>query len=191
MSIKTETIRARVPTELKEKSEAILDHLGLSTSEAMRMFLSQIVNRQEFPLELRVDKTLFEDSDDGQDEASDHQTSQAKRGSISSYIKGLLGAGNQGYNAEDQNKVSALYLELAGKSGTLAGTTDNIVQYAKHFEQVIQDNKKRKDTSTNKEEYWKFVDLVVATAEKMQCYKAQCMEIEAKLADFERKRKQQ
>jgi len=64
--------RARMDNELKESAEAVLDSIGITPSEAIRMFYRQIVNREEFPLELKVpNKTTlaaFEEGDGDQDE---------------------------------------------------------------------------------------------------------------------------
>ncbi|WP_226960721.1 type II toxin-antitoxin system RelB/DinJ family antitoxin [Thalassotalea sp. LPB0316] len=47
-------VRARVSSELKHESEAILSELGMSMSDAIRIFLSQVKLRHEFPVELKV-----------------------------------------------------------------------------------------------------------------------------------------
>ena len=51
---RTETIRARVEPELKSEAEAILKAVGLSSSEAMRLFLFQIVRQRGLPFEVKI-----------------------------------------------------------------------------------------------------------------------------------------
>ena len=51
---KNDYVRARVPHELKSQAENILAQVGLSTSEAIRLLLTQVVNRGQFPLELQM-----------------------------------------------------------------------------------------------------------------------------------------
>jgi DNA-damage-inducible protein J len=51
---RTETIRARVEPELKYEAEAILKEVGLSSSEAMRLFLFQIVRQRGLPFEVKI-----------------------------------------------------------------------------------------------------------------------------------------
>jgi len=46
--------RARMDDELKSEAESILNSIGITPSEAIRMLYKQIVNRHEFPLELRT-----------------------------------------------------------------------------------------------------------------------------------------
>lgn len=46
--------RARMDEELKTDAEAVLDAIGLSPSEAIRLLYRQIVIRKAFPLELQV-----------------------------------------------------------------------------------------------------------------------------------------
>ena len=71
--------RARMDNELKEKAEAVLDSVGITPSEAIRMFYRQIVNREEFPLELRVPNKItlaaFEEGDNDPDELESLTTS--------------------------------------------------------------------------------------------------------------------
>ena len=52
--MKTETVRARVSSELKQDSEEILGQLGMSMADAIRIFLNQVTLRREFPVELKV-----------------------------------------------------------------------------------------------------------------------------------------
>lgn len=52
--MKTKTIKVRVPPELKRDSKEVLAWLGMTLSDAIRMFLTQVVARKEFPVELKV-----------------------------------------------------------------------------------------------------------------------------------------
>ncbi|HRQ87523.1 MAG TPA: type II toxin-antitoxin system RelB/DinJ family antitoxin [Bacteroidia bacterium] len=47
-------IHARIDPSTKKATERILDSLGLTPTEAIRLFYRQIALRGEFPLELRV-----------------------------------------------------------------------------------------------------------------------------------------
>lgn len=47
-------IHARIDSSTKEATERILNSLGLTPTEAIRLFYRQIAMRGEFPLELRV-----------------------------------------------------------------------------------------------------------------------------------------
>ena len=51
---RTETIRARVEPALKNEAEAILKKVGLSSSEAMRLFLYQVVQQRGLPFEVKI-----------------------------------------------------------------------------------------------------------------------------------------
>ena len=42
--------RARMNDDLKNEAESILNSVGITPPEAIRMFYKQIVNRHEFPL---------------------------------------------------------------------------------------------------------------------------------------------
>ena len=66
---KESLVRARVAAELKEKAEKVLAQLGLSTSQAITLFLKQVELRRGLPfqVELPNEQTLqtFRDSDNG------------------------------------------------------------------------------------------------------------------------------
>ena len=51
---KTGMIRARVSPELKAQAEAILAEIGLSSSDAIRMFYKQVTLRRGLPFEARI-----------------------------------------------------------------------------------------------------------------------------------------
>ncbi len=51
-------IHARIDPATKAATEQILDALGLTPTEAIRLFYRQIAMRKEFPLELRVPNAL-------------------------------------------------------------------------------------------------------------------------------------
>jgi DNA-damage-inducible protein J len=51
---KTETIRARVEPALKRDAEAVLKKLGLTSSEAITLFLAQVKLTKGLPFPVRV-----------------------------------------------------------------------------------------------------------------------------------------
>ena len=51
---KTETIRARVRPELKRDAEAVLKRIGLTSSEAITLFLTQVKLTKGLPFPVRV-----------------------------------------------------------------------------------------------------------------------------------------
>jgi len=54
----TSTVHARIDKKTKEESERILRSIGMTPTEAVRLFYRQIALRKEFPLELRVPNQL-------------------------------------------------------------------------------------------------------------------------------------
>lgn len=48
------TVRARVDAKLKEHATQVLDEMGLSVSEAIRLLLVQVVERRKLPFEVRA-----------------------------------------------------------------------------------------------------------------------------------------
>jgi DNA-damage-inducible protein J len=51
---KTATVRARVEPELKRGAEAVLKKIGLTSSEAITLFLAQVKLRKGLPFPVRV-----------------------------------------------------------------------------------------------------------------------------------------
>lgn len=54
MAAQTSMLHIRVDDEIKEQATATLAAMGLSMSDAVRIFLRRIVVDQAFPLELKV-----------------------------------------------------------------------------------------------------------------------------------------
>ena len=54
MAAKTSMLHIRVDDDIKEQATAALTTMGLSVSDAVRLFLRRVVVDQAFPLELKV-----------------------------------------------------------------------------------------------------------------------------------------
>jgi addiction module RelB/DinJ family antitoxin len=61
MPTKEAVVRARVDSRLKRDSEDILRQLGLSQTEAIRMFFTQIVRRRGLPFQVVLQPDENED----------------------------------------------------------------------------------------------------------------------------------
>jgi len=65
--MKTATVRARIEPELKLEVEQVFNELGLSFSQAIELFLTQVKLNHGLPYEIRIPKTLtlktFEETD--------------------------------------------------------------------------------------------------------------------------------
>lgn len=68
---KTAMVRARTTPDLKADVEAILDKLGMTTSEAINIFFSQVRNHKGLPFEVKlpnkVTRETFKKTDAGKD----------------------------------------------------------------------------------------------------------------------------
>ncbi len=51
---KTATVRARVESKLKADAEAVLEKLGLTTSQAITIYLKQITLSKGIPFEVKI-----------------------------------------------------------------------------------------------------------------------------------------
>lgn len=51
---RTSTLHVRIEDETKEQATVALEAMGLSVSDAVRLFLKRVVADQAFPLELKV-----------------------------------------------------------------------------------------------------------------------------------------
>ena len=56
MVAKETYVRARIDEDLKSDAESILERLGLSTAQAIRLFLSQVRLRKGIPFGLRLEE---------------------------------------------------------------------------------------------------------------------------------------
>jgi DNA-damage-inducible protein J len=54
MASKTTTIQVRVDEKLKNEANKVLAQLHITMSQAIKMFLSQIVHRDGIPISLRI-----------------------------------------------------------------------------------------------------------------------------------------
>ena len=52
--MKTETVHTRVNPEIKARAESIFATIGLTTSQAITLFLTAVVNHNGMPFELRM-----------------------------------------------------------------------------------------------------------------------------------------
>jgi addiction module RelB/DinJ family antitoxin len=59
---RTQAFYARVEPDLKEKAEVILARLGMSSSDAVNIFLSQVVLKDGLPFEVRIPHPTREES---------------------------------------------------------------------------------------------------------------------------------
>jgi DNA-damage-inducible protein J len=58
MAVRETTVRARVPASLKTEAEEVFDALGITSSDAIRLFLNQVRLRRglPFPVSLPRDR---------------------------------------------------------------------------------------------------------------------------------------
>jgi DNA-damage-inducible protein J len=54
MNVQDTYVRARVNRRLKTESEAVLNRLGLTTTEAIRIFLTQVTLKRALPFSLEL-----------------------------------------------------------------------------------------------------------------------------------------
>jgi DNA-damage-inducible protein J len=62
MEIKEAVVKARIEPSLKRETEAILGSLGISTTEAIRMFLTQVRLHKGLPFEVRMPNAATQDA---------------------------------------------------------------------------------------------------------------------------------
>lgn len=64
MATKQAYIRTRIDPEVKEASEHILHQLGLSTTEAIRLFLAQVTLHNGLPFDVSLPEPDEQDNED-------------------------------------------------------------------------------------------------------------------------------
>ncbi|MDR1917574.1 MAG: type II toxin-antitoxin system RelB/DinJ family antitoxin [Christensenellaceae bacterium] len=61
--MKTDTISMRVDSSVKQQVEAILEVLGITTADAINMFLKQIILRRGLPIEVKLPEIPFAEAE--------------------------------------------------------------------------------------------------------------------------------
>jgi DNA-damage-inducible protein J len=56
--MKTAAVHSRIDPDIKERAEAILNQLGLSPTEAIRLFYTQIALRSGLPFEVQIPNSV-------------------------------------------------------------------------------------------------------------------------------------
>jgi len=68
---KTETVRARLEPELKERAESVFHRLGLNATQAITLFYKQVELRDGLPFDVVIPtattRQTFEQTDNGRD----------------------------------------------------------------------------------------------------------------------------
>ncbi len=54
-------VRCRINPEVKAEAEEVLASIGMSTSDAMRLFIKQVAIRGTFPLELKAPNQKYKE----------------------------------------------------------------------------------------------------------------------------------
>lgn len=60
--MKSAAVHTRIEPEIKEKAEGILNRLGVSPTEAIRMFYTQITLRNGLPFEVNIPNSETEEA---------------------------------------------------------------------------------------------------------------------------------
>ena len=60
VNMKTAAVHSRIQPEIKQKAEDILHRLGLSPTEAIRMFYTQITLRNGMPFDVSIPNAMTE-----------------------------------------------------------------------------------------------------------------------------------
>ena len=76
---KTTSIYARVEPEIKEQAESILNQLGIPMSNAINVFLRQIILQNGLPFELNLNRNAPLSYDDLSQEAFDREIEKGYR----------------------------------------------------------------------------------------------------------------
>jgi DNA-damage-inducible protein J len=78
---KTATITTRVEPELKRNAEDILEKLGVNTTDAITMFLSQVVLQRGLPFDVRIpnakSKSAMTEVEEGRGQSFEGRTGEA------------------------------------------------------------------------------------------------------------------
>lgn len=74
---KADIVRARIAPEIKHNAEQVLASLGMSMSDAIRIFISQVAIRQSFPLELKTPNQITLQAMQAEPEQAEYDSANA------------------------------------------------------------------------------------------------------------------
>jgi len=74
---KAEIVRARIAPEIKHNAEQVLASLGMSMSDAIRIFVSQVAIRQSFPIELKTPNQITLQAMQAEPEQAEYDSANA------------------------------------------------------------------------------------------------------------------
>ena len=74
---KAEIVRVRISPEIKHSAEQVLASLGMSMSDAIRIFVSQVAIRQSFSVELRTPNSITMQSMQAMPESDEYASASA------------------------------------------------------------------------------------------------------------------
>lgn len=74
---KAEIVRARIAPDIKHNAEQVLASLGMSMSDAIRIFVSQVAIRQSFPIELKTPNQITLEAMQAEPEQKEYDSANA------------------------------------------------------------------------------------------------------------------
>jgi len=74
---KAEIVRALIAPEIKHNAEQVLASLGMSMSDAIRIFVSQVAIRQSFPIELKTPNQITLQAMQAEPEQAEYDSANA------------------------------------------------------------------------------------------------------------------
>ena len=82
---KTATVHARIDSGTKKASERVLQEIGMTPTDAVRLLYRQIALRREFPLELRIPNELTASTLSKSDRGEDIETFDSLEAMVESW----------------------------------------------------------------------------------------------------------
>jgi len=82
---KTATVHARIDLGTKKASERVLQKIGMTPTDAVRLLYRQIALRREFPLELRLPNKLTASTLNKSDRGEDVETFDSLEAMVESW----------------------------------------------------------------------------------------------------------
>ena len=82
---KTATVHARIDSGTKRASERVLQAIGMTPTDAVRLLYRQIALRREFPLELRIPNELTASTLSKSDRGEDIETFDSLEAMVKSW----------------------------------------------------------------------------------------------------------
>jgi DNA-damage-inducible protein J len=182
MTDKTETVRARVTEGLKKDAESILGNMGMNLSDAIRIFLTQIVIRKAFPMDIISEQKPQDDKEIVSLALSNTDDQSFINQAKFLWKKILPPIAHSERLSERMGELASL---LSKPAATLMARQERLsILVADHQEFISKQKDKPNNEDTYKKELFLYLDEVIKVVDEIKRLKIECVAIDDEMKEI-------